>query len=208
MNRVWALVPSSQPWPEGVISPAVGGVPDPVGRLVWPACSVCGQPMRFLFQLPHLAGRLELAPDAAIYAFQCDEHAWDGANAVLGFPKGAPRELEGLRHERPLPRTLLALEEAQEDAAALSIDVNEADDDALSTLDRAQAAAPPSKIGGVPVWVQGYDDVECCGRPMTFLAQVDSEPFGLDFGDAGRAYLFRCDVPGCDAGYRLLVQSA
>ncbi len=40
---------------------------------------------------------------------------------------------------------------------------------------------------------------------MRFVAQVDSETFGLRFGDGGTGYLFRC-ARACATPYKFLWQ--
>ena len=92
LSPLWALVPGGS----GVPLAKVGGAPEPVGPLRWPACAACGAPMRFLFQLPHVPGKLDLAPYAAVYVFQCENpetacERWDphsGANAVVAVEPG------------------------------------------------------------------------------------------------------------------------
>jgi hypothetical protein len=116
----------------------------------------------------------------------------DGANAPVPVRAGEPK-VEG---ERPTGLAYnpwsLGFAPAEEDTAALSVDVNEATSEQLQALDRAGEEAPESKVGGVPVWLNGDAMMECCGEPMRFVAQLSAMPFGLDFGDNGRGYLFRC----------------
>jgi hypothetical protein len=193
---LFALVPGG----EGVPLAKVGGEPEPVGPLHWPTCAMCGTPMRFLFQLPHVPGTLDLAPFAAVYVFQCENPDTvcyrsmpdDGANAAVPVRLGPPK-LEG---ERPTGLAYhpwsLGFAPAEEDTAALTVDVNEATREQLKALDRAQEQAPESKVGGVAVWVNGDAPPDCCGEPARFVAQLSAMPFGLDFGDNGRGYLFRC----------------
>jgi hypothetical protein len=211
-SPLWALVPGGS----GVPLAKVGGTPEPVGPLRWPACASCAAPMRFLFQLPHVPRRLELAPHAALYVFQCENpdtvcFRWDpheGANAVVAVEAGPPR-LEGARPEGPAyPEWTLGLAPAQEDTAALSVDVNEATDAQLAALDRALEDAPESKVGGVPGWLNGDATPECCEAPMRFVAQLAAMPFGLNLGDNGRAYLFRCARGACGRTFRVLSQGA
>ncbi|MFL5344986.1 MAG: hypothetical protein ACJ8AT_09330 [Hyalangium sp.] len=193
---LWALVPGGK----GVPLAKVGGEPEPVGPMRWPVCRMCGTPMRFLFQLPHVPGKVDLSPYAAVYVFQCENPDTacyrsmpeEGANAAVPVRAGEPT-VEG---ERPQGIAYnawsLGFAPAEEDTAALSVDVNEATREQLQALDRAQEAAPESKVGGVPVWLNGDAMLECCGEPARFVAQLSAMPFGLDFGDNGRGYLFRC----------------
>lgn len=193
---LWALVARGP----GVPLLKVGGEPEPVGLLRWPACAVCGVPMRFLFQLPHVPGKVDLAPFTAVYVFQCENpdsvcpraQPDEGANAVVPVRAGEPR-VEGARYGGiPYAPWSLDFAAAEEDTAALSVDVNEATEAQLRALDRAQEQAPESKVGGIPVWLNGDAFLECCGEPMAFLAQLSAMPFGLELGDDGRGYVFRC----------------
>jgi hypothetical protein len=193
---LWALVPGGQ----GVPLAKVGGEPEPVGSLRWPICRSCGTPMRFLFQLPHVPEKVDLSPYAAVYVFQCENpdtvcyraFADEGANAAVPVRAGEPK-VEGERPKgTPYNVWTLGFAPAEEDTAALSVDVNEATSEQLRALDRAQEDAPESKVGGVPVWLNGDAPPQCCGEPTRFVAQLGAMPFGLDFGDNGRGYLFRC----------------
>ncbi|MBM7118904.1 hypothetical protein [Archangium primigenium] len=211
-SKVWALVPAES----GVPLAQVGGAPEPAGAVRWPVCATCGAPMRFLFQLPHVPGRLDLAPHAALYVFQCENpdtvcFRWDahaGANAVVAVVSGPPSVTGAPASPAALERTRLDFTPAQEDTEALSVDVNTATDAQLEALDRAQAEAPESKVGGVPVWVNGEAEPTCCGAPMRFVAQLASLPFGLAFGDGGRGYVFRCATGACGTPFRFLWQGA
>ncbi|ATB31161.1 hypothetical protein [Melittangium boletus] len=212
LSPLWALVPVEP----GVPLAKVGGAPEPAGALRWPVCAACGAPMRFLFQLPHVAGRLDLAPYAALYVFQCENpdtvcFRWDafaGANAVVAVEPGPASMAGAPASPHPLPESRLDFARAREDTEALSVDVNAATDEQLAALDRASAQAPENKVGGVPVWVNGEARPECCGEPMHFVAQLSALPFGLGFGDAGRGYVFRCRAGACGTAFRFLWQGA
>ncbi len=207
---LWALVPGG----EGVPLAKVGGEPEPVGVLHWPVCAMCGAPMRFVFQLPHVPGQVDVSPYAAVYVFQCENPDTacyrampeDGANAAVPVLAGEPR-VEGA-HAAGVPYHpwSLGFAPAEEDTAALSVDVNEATREQLRALDRAQEEAPESKVGGVAVWLNGEGTPECCGVPARFVAQLSAMPFGLEFGDNGRGYLFRCQRQG--EHFRFLSQGA
>jgi hypothetical protein len=161
---------------------------------------MCGTPMRFLFQLPHVPGKVDLSPFAAVYVFQCENpdtacyRAFpdEGANAAVPVRAGEPK-VEGERPTGvPYNAWTLGFGPAEEDTAALSVDANEATSEQLRALDRASEEAPESKVGGVAVWLNGEGGPQCCGEPTRFVAQLSAMPFGLDFGDNGRGYLFRC----------------
>jgi len=212
LSPLWALVPGGS----GVPLAKVGGAPEPVGTLRWPTCAACGVPLRFLFQLPHVPGRLDLSPWAAVYVFQCENpdtvcFRWDahaGANTVVAVKEATSAE-EGARYKgTPYAEWCLGLAPAEEDTETLSVDVNEATDEQLAALDRALEQAPESKVGGVAGWLNGDATPECCEAPMRFVAQLAAMPFGLSFGDNGRGYLFRCRREGCATPFRFLSQGA
>jgi hypothetical protein len=211
-STVWALVPGEP----GVPRARVGGSPEPVGPLSWPTCASCGTPMRFLFQLPHVPGRLELAPSAALYVFQCENpetvcFRWDahaGANAVVALGPGSPAVTGAPAASAPSTGQGVDFAPAEEDGEALCVDVQTASDEQLAALDRALERAPPSKVGGVPGWVNGDARPSCCGEPMHFVAQVAGLPWGLDLGDNGRGYVFRCHGAACGTPFRFLWQGA
>ncbi|WP_375757099.1 hypothetical protein [Corallococcus exercitus] len=209
---LWALVPGRT----GVPLMKVGGTPEAPGPLEWPACAMCGGPQRFLFQLPHVEGRLDLTPHASVHVFQCENpdtacFRWDpeeGANAAVPVKAGASSVSAPPGPVKPYAEWTLGFEPATEDTEALSVDVNEATEEQLTALDRAQEEAPESKVGGVPGWLNGEATPECCDEPMRFVAQLAAMPFGLDFGDNGRGYLFRCTREDCVRPFRFLTQGA
>lgn len=211
LSPPWALVPGGSDVPLA----KVGGAPEPVGPLRWPVCASCASPLRFLFQLPHVPGTLELAPFAAVYVFQCENpdtvcYRWEpfsGANAVEAVRRGTPSVEGSGPGGVPYAEWRLGLAPAEEDTAALSVDVDTATSEQLSALERAQEEAPESKVGGLPIWLNGEAPPTCCEAPMRFVAQLSAMPFGLGFGDNGRGYLFRC-VRDCPRPFRFLTQGA
>lgn len=61
-----------------------------------------------------------------------------------------------------------------------------------SDLDEAAG----TKLGGEPEWVQVAWEPECCGRPMMFLAQIDSLDIPqAELPDSSLVYVFFC--PAC-----------
>jgi hypothetical protein len=51
------------------------------------------------------------------------------------------------------------------------------------------------KVGGAPEWIQAAEQPDCpaCKRPMSFLAQLETEPaLGVQFGDDGMLFGFVC----------------
>ena len=189
MSEAFEIRPSGERPGPGV-QPKAGGAPDPLGRLVWPPCRSCGQPMAFLWQVPEIASALSLAPFAGAYVFQCQNPAtacyrWrpdSGANAAIAVRAGEP-VVEGA----PAPGG--AASERWMDLVA----------------DSGQRF---SALGGAPRWRQDDATPECCARPMDFVMQLASEDFDLDFGDDGVGYLFRCAAAGLQHPMKFLSQTA
>jgi hypothetical protein len=215
MLPLFELVEASEATP-GPLPLKVGGAPDWIAPTAWPTCKTCEQPMGFRFQLANLPAALDLSPYGAIYVFQCDNpffrcrpfDAMSGANAVV------PQTAVDGPFEKPEPKPseirerLMALHPATEDEEALSIDVDSASPEQIAAYEKAQEEAPSSKLGGVPVWLQGPEFPTCCGKPMAFLAQLDGATWDLPFGDGGAGYVFRCQDPNCqDARFRFSTQS-
>jgi len=48
------------------------------------------------------------------------------------------------------------------------------------------------KIGGTPDWQQGEEWPHCCGKRMTFYAQLDSVGDKIHLGDCGLIYVLVC----------------
>ena len=213
MTKVFALEPA--PGPSGTTPAKVGGAPRPPGPADWPACGQCGRPMRFLFQLPHRPDALlDLAPAQALLVFQCENpdaacFPFDpdsGANRALAVAAGSPAAMKGAPSaEEPYPERGLAFSAAEEDSAALSIDVNGAGPEELERRERAREQAPKSKVGGVPIWPQSEAAPSCCGEPMRFVAQLDGDTFGLSFGDGGTGFVFEC-AKRCARRFKFLWQ--
>ncbi len=196
-------VPAGSPF-----APKVGGVPDALAEA--PRCRSCSAPMAFLFQLPELPDEAGLQGLGGASVFRCEnpetfcrsEVAGSGANAAVAGARPM-----GIRTaSATYPEHWLQLVPAHEDTAGLSIDPNTAKGEQLDRYEQAKESAPSSKVGGVPGWLQAPDVPSHCGAPMTFVAQVDAQPWGLHFGDGGRGYLFRC-AKGCTQPLQFLVQS-
>ena len=49
-----------------------------------------------------------------------------------------------------------------------------------------------NKLGGTPDWIQNEDWPQCCGKQMTFYAQLDSVGDDIHLGDCGLIYVFVC----------------
>jgi hypothetical protein len=156
--------------------------------------------MRYLFQLPHLVERLELAPYSSVHVFRCENNetvcdaflADTGANRAIGVVAGKPGVSGAPADRIPYQQTFMEIEEAEEDTATLSIDKDTAPFAALGDWDRAAKEAPHSKLGGVPIWPQSDATPSCCGERMQFLAQLYGNDWGIPFGDDGTGFVFRC----------------
>ena len=48
------------------------------------------------------------------------------------------------------------------------------------------------KYGGEPDWIQDPFEPECCGKPMTFYAQIDGLHNDFELADSGIIYVFVC----------------
>ena len=200
--KVYSLEPSAEP-AMGRNPAKVGGLPRPPGPAAWPACAQCRHPMRFLFQLPHRPEiGLDLNPYGALLVFQCENPdtacdsflAHSGANAVLAV-RGShkPVTMSGeLPRQSPYPELSMEVLSASEDPVALGVEPDRASDVELDAKERAIEEAPSSKIGGVPIWPQGPDVPTCCEAPMKFVAQLHGDTWGLNFGDGGTGFVFRC----------------
>lgn len=213
MTKLFALEPAAEV--SGDVPAKVGGAPSPPGPADWPACGQCGRPMRFLFQLPHRPeALLDLAPARALLVFQCENpetacfpfDADSGGNRALAVLAGSPAAMKGgSAAQGPYPERGLSFAAAEEDSAALSIDVNGAGPEELERRERAMEAAPSSKVGGVPIWPQSEATPSCCAEPMRFVAQLHGDAFELSFGDGGTGFVFEC-AKRCASRFKFLSQ--
>lgn len=167
----------------------VGGTP-PLAKEQWPRCATCGEPMAFRFTLVHQPEALDLSPFEAVRVFSCDDAAFkcrpdtadSGANQVVGATS-AEEDTGTVRFG--------VLRPAHEDTAALTVDLNEATPEQSAAYEAAQEAAPKSKIGGVPIWLQGPQETSSDGAQMEMVAQLDGAAWGLSIGDGGALFVFR-----------------
>lgn len=178
----------------------IGGHPHQVTKFVWPKCRSCRGPMQFIAQIAMKeTGTARFAGSpliALVFLCQnspglCDEwDADDGANEVVMVESGnativvpdGPTTLPGL--------SLVTLCDYDSDPNG------ETDDDGyIAACDRD--AKVLGKLGGHPLWIQADETPECsCGRPMTFVAQLEERGGGgdINFGGAGVGYVFVCGV--------------
>lgn len=211
-GKVFALVPALRKTRTrgAPIAPKVGGHPDAASA---PLCRSCGATMAFLFQLPAVKGKIDLGRHSAVSVFQCENPDSFCDRAFAG--SGANAAVPGLRQQAAVARAAtkpayrekpIKLVAASEDAGSLAIDTNTAGEEALAAYAKARKKAPSSKVGGLPIWLQGPDVPECCGEPTRYVGQLASKPWRLRFGDGGTGYLFRCDG-GCDEPFKFFQQS-
>lgn len=63
----------------------------------------------------------------------------------------------------------------------------------LAVATAADAGSVGTKLGGRPEWIQTEWEPQCCGQPMTFLAQVDTLDLpNTRFPDSALVYVFYC----------------
>ena len=200
------LTLATQPINEPVTK--IGGAPVFFQQTEWPLCRECSQPLQFLAQfrldqpLP-LARRYQMA-----YVFMCAEcnSTYDpesGTNAVLLQSEDTDTFVEpGLNPLLEFTAELVYREEPVLDEGMEP-----------ETWDRLAArVSEETKIGGTPRWVQ-FEEIpacpQCSGR-TNYTAQINellidpaqqvvtrmwdepAQQIILEFGDAGRSYIFLC----------------
>jgi hypothetical protein len=156
-----------------------GGVPLVPADLAWPGCATCGRPLQFLVQLlpddvpglDHLLLIFMCQNDPGM----CDE--WEpfaGGNRAYLVPQAdlAPAEPPAVGETRLDGVTRLTFEPA-----------------VSSNADRALGW-----VDGQPDWIQDDETPACprCDAPMTFVAQLEEGPSGMNFGGGGCGYAFVC----------------
>ena len=189
--------------PKSSLVTAIGGAPRAPHGTKWPTCKTCGGPMQFLATL-HLP---EIAPEAGLAGtlllFQCQNdpglcYEWDanagGNKAVLVEYSSA-----SAMHVPEGPTTLSST------TGILLEPWIASDDDDLDSYLSAVASRPEivGKAGGAPTWLQDAETPDCvCGRPMRFVAQIDSGASDeINFGDGGIGYSFVCSVCPSEAKF-------
>ncbi|MEK6312569.1 MAG: DUF1963 domain-containing protein, partial [Curtobacterium sp.] len=174
--------------PAPVTASRIGGAPAVPRGWEWPRCAEHDEPMQFTAQIEH-RGTLVSAFVCQFDPGSCD--SWDadsGANAAFVFsgrdlvlagppvsPHGDPDDPDPA-YPPLLPDSML-LGTASVTAVG--------DEDAAAALDAA-GAIEAGQYGGEPDWIQQDETPE----GLAFVASIESEPLGFDFGDAGRAYVF------------------
>lgn len=174
--------------PAPITASRIGGAPAVPRDWEWPTCAEHDEPMQFTAQIEHRSTLVS----AFVCQFDpgtCD--SWDadsGANAAFVFsgrdlvladppvsPHGDPDDPDPV-YPPLLPDSML-LGTASVTAAR--------DGDVTAALD-VEGAVVAGQYGGEPPWIQEDDTPE----GLAFVASIESEPLGFDFGDAGRAYVF------------------
>lgn len=201
----------------------VGGPPFLPAGQTWPTCGHCQKPLTFIGQMP-VAGLPGAELLTFYYCLACRPGGPEGAAAYHlalhgGVSQGplqnpAPESRSG----GPVPcRVTLTeavsvphWEDARSDVAHLDLgsDPWEAYRDVWDALTNAPTLE--TRLGGYPDWISGAEWPACpdCGRRMTLLWQLDSEPeTGLMWGDSGRLFLFACPGPCHDRALALVLQS-
>lgn len=155
--------------------------PPPIATKKIPICRSCKRPMQHLATWFYDRERLPLEHYAALSVFQCETprcKAWDpdkGANAALlvvrkDIVDSTHRDTQGVTYRK-------------------------ARFEADPTREEVEDESPGGcKVGGYPTWVQDGETPQCdeCKKPMVFVAQLDSDDTGMNFGDAGIGYVFCC----------------
>ena len=158
-----------------------GGVPWGFPRGRWPRCSRCREPMSFIAQLSHAAGRLDLgAPGRVLHLFRCDKldpcpSYEGGAGANAGLVLEADELASG---PTALPHPEMAV---YPEARVIEWLVKEDGvpperfDDFFSEERHPSPDGVPedTKLGSVPLWFQSAEQGP--PKPWRFVLQIDSE---------------------------------
>lgn len=195
----------------------IGGNPIFFNKANWPKCSFCGNNMDFIGQISlNEPVKFSSSSDIA-YIFMCpgeyDENgllkcetwnAQSGANMVI-LQKKTETIYKELHHYKISDYTLTFRKVMEPLVDFSDPEIDEKVKEKVVTT---------TKIGGIPAWLQDNETPNCpaCGKPMQFIAQIDSELDGqlgadvskwspnnsLDFGGSGIGYLFLCGNERCD----------
>lgn len=190
-----------------------GGFPYLLENEHWPVCSLCQNPMAFVFQakFADLADALRLGRFNLLtfyYCFDCcPRTAQERGGHYLRMRQIAPQDalqpapfaLHRKEADEPnecalVLRPIEDLPPAETVIGILGTDENTLQEyeRRLETLRGGNLCA--SKIGGYPYWIQAEPSLHCrCGASMRFWAQIDSEAeANLFWGTDGVLYLFYC----------------
>lgn len=174
--------------PQTQINDKFGGLPWGLPVDKWPCCRECGNLQMHLATFLHSAERLDLGAEGrAVLVFQCGYSpnetdcatyiADSGANVVVFLDA---HELSSGMTEPPVPGTPKQIEmrvtawveqydlvTPELEASFLSGDSDWQYDEATETV--ATSVADGAKLGNVPGWIQGGEDI---GLPFRFAAQL------------------------------------
>lgn len=213
----------------------LGGVPYGLSSDKWPTCPRCGKSQSLLAQLRHHSERLNLGREGRLlFVFQCNHdpgvcrtwEAFSGSNICLVVE---PEELGNALAEIPADGPAIEDEVSisdwivRDDGLPESIAPQFDEFETFEKLDQDTRGKVTTltRLGGVPFWLQGPDDMPRPG--WRFAGQLDSaysfmkppatinewisedrDRFegrthvarGPNFGDGGIAYLFLKDIDG------------
>lgn len=186
----------------------VGGSPRAGAGESWPLCESCREAMQFFAELSSRELTLRGA-DESILAFWCPNDAGLTAHGadprttrVLRVPPTSPA-LAVPSRSQPFPTTLPSSVSLRTEPVTLG----DTDDERIRRyqalmLERGDVLG----LTGKPIWIQEDQTPGCerCDQPMELVAQLESDTAGLQLGDAGIAYVFRCR--SCVASGALVIQ--
>ncbi|MFC4071589.1 DUF1963 domain-containing protein [Actinoplanes subglobosus] len=172
-----------------------GGVPLVPAGFEWPVCAECDGPMQFLAQVD-LGGGLFSVFMCQNDPGMCDE--WDataGGNRAFVFGAGAVHAATPPGDGVTMLEEVCAVAFAPVDAGGY----REATE-SWSRLTGRPAREVLGHTGTAAQWLQNDETPECggCGRPMTFVVQLDEghdHRTAINFGN-GYGYGFRCEPCG------------
>ncbi|WP_252107100.1 MULTISPECIES: DUF1963 domain-containing protein [unclassified Halomonas] len=217
IKEAQVLTPHADPSAmEPSLASKFGGLPYCEAGATWPVCTLCTQPLTFVFQLFEERAN---ALFAFYYCFDCLPAGDDPRDRGLWHAQWfhAPASDKQIRLERPdtdrnaitpcritrqVVRSLpgwegLDTQSTQAEALCCELDPERP----WQALDQAVARAGciddlKSWQGGYPLYLQGEHVPDCphCSNPMTFFAQIDSEgEANLDWAAVGLIYVFCCE---------------
>jgi len=184
-------IPASKPGDSPTTTSKFGGLPWLSADESWPACELCEQPMQLFVQinLSELEDKSGNHPfgDGLLQFFHCSLEAC-GDKGYEPFPAHQMKQVrivypDGVGKVCQLPpfATSVAIRHVTKWKRVVEND------------EPIQA----DKVGGEPVWIQSPEYPKCpeCDQSMEFILQISDGPnLNWAWGDAGAAYIFRCDT--------------
>jgi hypothetical protein len=160
----------------------LGGLPFGIDPGEWPRCGDCGEPLSLIGQFVHDDVRLDLGgAGRTLTVWQCerdpgmcDTWAWEStaSQAIVSDLVGG-RVAEPLTPETPVhPEARVVAWDERDDGVPADAYGAYFDDDRWMQLTEEQMSAGGmgTRIGGVPVWIQGAG--EAPSPPWTFAVQI------------------------------------